>query len=83
MTADQVADTVRSVVAETFGVEAACVHDGTVAQDIAGWDSLQHTVLLIRLQTRLGLRLPARQLLAARSVGDLTTELAAALGANG
>jgi acyl carrier protein len=81
MTAEEVAAIVRSVVAETFAVDAAAVHAGMVAKDIAGWDSLQHTVLLIRLQTRLGLRLPARQLVSARSVGDLTTVLAAALGA--
>ncbi len=80
MTGEEARAVVRAVVAETFGVDPAGVHDGTVAQDIAGWDSLQHTVLLIRLQTRLGVRVPARALVGARSVGALADVLAGAVG---
>ena len=66
-----IAATVISVVAETFGVEHRAISRDTIAADIDGWDSLSHTVLMLRLEKRLRMRISERVAIKANSVGAL------------
>jgi len=66
-----IAATVIAVIAETFAIEPDAVGRDTVAADIDGWDSLSHTVLMIRLERRLGMRIDERVAIKANSVGAL------------
>ena len=52
--ATDIARTVVDVIAETFGIDSSCVSRTTTAADVDGWDSLAHTVLMVRLEKRLG-----------------------------
>ena len=61
---------VRRVLAETFGVDPASIGHATVAEDVDGWDSLQHTILMVRLARALGVNVP-EQVAEARTVGEL------------
>ena len=45
-------DSVIALVADTFDVAASGLHAGTVPGEIAGWDSLGHSVLLTRIARR-------------------------------
>ena len=49
---------VRRVIAETFGVDPGTIGRDTTAEDVDGWDSLQHTILMVRLARALGLVVP-------------------------
>ena len=62
---------VREVVAETFDVRLERLGPSTVAEDVDGWDSLNHTILLVRLARRLDLAIDEGLASQARSVGDL------------
>jgi len=66
-----IAATVISVIAETFSIGPDAVSRDTVAADIDGWDSLSHTVLMLRLEKRLGRRIDERVAIKANSVGAL------------
>ncbi|MFC5741205.1 acyl carrier protein [Dyella tabacisoli] len=66
---------VISVIAETFSVDASSISRHTVAADVDGWDSLSHTVLMIRLEKCLGMRIDERVALKANSVGALIDAL--------
>jgi acyl carrier protein len=44
-----------AVIADTFDTDPAKIGPNTTADDIDGWDSLGHTVLMTRLSRRLGL----------------------------
>ncbi|WP_266159638.1 acyl carrier protein [Dyella silvatica] len=72
---NELTTTVLSVIAETFSVEVHTLGRHTVASDVDGWDSLSHTVLMIRLGKRLGRRIDERVALKANSVGALIDAL--------
>lgn len=72
---NDIAATVITVIAETFYVDASSIGRNTVANDVDGWDSLSHTVLMIRLEKRLGMRIDERIALKANSVGALIDAL--------
>lgn len=52
-------DRVAGVIRETFGVDDIDVMPETVAEDVPGWDSLSHTILILSLEEAFGIELPA------------------------
>ncbi len=62
---------VMAVVAETFPSGASTISRDTTAADVDGWDSLAHTVLMVRLEKRLGMPISDRIAAKADSVGEL------------
>ena len=78
--ADGLLGTVVALVASTFDVPAADLGPDTVAADVRGWDSLGHTVLMIRLGKALGQPVPESVASRARSVGHLVELLSAREG---
>lgn len=71
---------VVETIASTFGVDPSSIGPGTVAADVEGWDSLGHTVLMIRLGRAVGAPVPEHVASGAASVGELTDLLRAHLG---
>lgn len=80
MQSSNVFDKVRGVIAETFSYPEADIDRDTVADDVSGWDSLSHTILMIRLQTALGVDIPEQVAAEANTVGELADRLAALHG---
>ena len=62
---------VRRVIAETFNADPAAITRATTAEDVDGWDSLQHTILMIRLGRALGVDVPERVAAESATVGEL------------
>lgn len=62
---------VFNTIASTFGVDRSTVGRETVAADVEGWDSLGHTVLMIRLGAAVGAPVPEDVAAEAASVGEL------------
>ncbi len=52
-------DRVGRVIGETFGDDALVIDRDTVAEDVPGWDSLSHTILMLALEDEFGIALPA------------------------
>lgn len=74
---------VMAVVAETFACGASNISRDTAAADVDGWDSLAHTVLMIRLEKRLGIPISDRIAAKASSVGELIDLLCTQTAAEG
>ena len=74
---DDVESLVIAVIADTFSVAPADIGDATTASDIDGWDSLSHTVLMVRLQKRLGIAISERIAARAQTVGELVEAIRA------
>ncbi len=72
----EVFETVRNLVAETFNCSVSDIDRSTTADDVSGWDSLSHTILMIRLQTALGIQIPEQIAAEAETVGVLSDRLA-------
>jgi acyl carrier protein len=64
---DRVADAVRDV----FGCPDLDITRETTALDVDGWDSLTHTILLLRLESDFEIRLPFDRVATAANVGEL------------
>ncbi len=47
------------VVCETFGDDSIAVTCETIAEDVPGWDSLSHTILMLALEDEFGISLPS------------------------
>jgi acyl carrier protein len=60
------------VMTRTFpNVQAAGVTPRTVSSDVAGWDSLSHSLLIMGVEEEFGLELPAEEIYEVASVGAL------------
>ncbi|MGB8264805.1 MAG: acyl carrier protein [Candidatus Velthaea sp.] len=79
---DAVAQLVIDAVVSTFRVkDPAPIGAATTAQDVDGWDSLSHTMLLMKIEELLGCELPLERVYSAENVGDLIAIAAAARAA--
>jgi acyl carrier protein len=63
---------VAAAVADVFQVPAASVTPATEAADVQGWDSLAHSRVIMSIERRCSVRLPARQAFLAANVGALS-----------
>jgi acyl carrier protein len=68
----EIEERVRSIIAETFDVSESNITNETVRFDIDGWDSLSHTILMVRLQRHFGINIPEEVAGNVRNVGELT-----------
>jgi acyl carrier protein len=48
---------VFAIIADTFSADPATITRRTTADDVDGWDSLGHSILLARLSQKLGLEI--------------------------
>ena len=77
MSDPQFARAVYDIIAETFGADPATIGGHTTADDVEGWDSLGHAILLSRLAQRLHLEV-GDDGFESKNVGELVHRLAAA-----
>ena len=55
---DAVLARVAEVIRETFGDESLLVTRETVAEDVPGWDSLSHTIVVLAIGDAFGIVMP-------------------------
>ena len=68
-----------AVIREHFRLDDATRIDGaTSSADVAGWDSLSHTMLVMAIEERFGVELPTDRVFEAESVGALVALIAEA-----
>ena len=74
MTNDEILLKVADTIRETFGVDDIDVSRETVADDIPGWDSLSHTILILTIEQAFGIELASTTTY--KNVGDLVDVIA-------
>jgi acyl carrier protein len=70
----EVLDRLAGLIRETFSQPKARINRDTLAEDIPGWDSLSHTILLLSVEDTFGARLP--ESVAYANVGELADAIA-------
>ena len=70
---------VVAVVGAIFGVDAASVTPDTSSADVAGWDSLSYTMLLLQLEDEFSIEISPAKALELHNVGELAALIAAEL----
>lgn len=59
------------IVADTFSLDTGVVTPELTAEDVAGWDSLNHLRLISAVETHFGIRFTMAEVMAFENVGDL------------
>ena len=77
MSQDELFERVSQIIAETLNVKQDVITRDTMAEDVDGWDSLTHTILMVRLQRRLNLTVGETIAATATNVGELCDMIAA------
>lgn len=57
MTKNEILEKIADTIRETFGVEDIDIRAETVADEIPGWDSLSHTILMLTIEQVFGVEL--------------------------
>jgi acyl carrier protein len=73
-------DAVVALIADTFDVSPRGINAATAPGEVAGWDSLGHSVLLTRLSRRFGLQITECLAAPVDSVGELVSIVRQAAG---
>ncbi len=66
---------VRSVARDTFNCDPASIQDGTVADDIPGWDSLSHSIFIMNIEHLFRVEFAPNDVFSFSCIGDLVTAL--------
>jgi acyl carrier protein len=66
---------VQQTLRVTFKDPGLVIDRSTIADDIDGWDSLSHAVLMMRLEKNFNARIPASMATSFRNIGELVDGL--------
>lgn len=72
MSAENVEDRVRGVIAEVFGLDPADVGPETSIETVEAWDSLQHLTVVLALEDEFDIHLDDEETVAAVSFPAIT-----------
>lgn len=61
----------REIVSDVFDDEDVEISEETTAQDVEGWDSLNHIRFMVTVEQRFNVRFTSREVESLQNVGDL------------
>ena len=72
MTREEVCERLTGVFEDVFEEEIP-LSDSTTAADVPGWDSISHITLLVCIEQEFGIKLPMKDVVHLRNVGDMVS----------
>ncbi|MBQ2723919.1 MAG: acyl carrier protein [Clostridia bacterium] len=75
MDRQEIFEKVKEVLVAQFGEQAKSATENTVAQDIRGWDSFAHVVLLGTVEKKFGMKFGFNEIVNFTSVGAIVDTL--------
>ncbi len=71
MTREEVFERLNAVFQDVFDDGSITVNDGTTADDIEGWDSLEHINLVAAVEAEFGIKFSMGQVVSMKNVGEM------------
>jgi acyl carrier protein len=71
MSNEVVVTRLAEIIRDVFAVPEVAISDTTTAEDINGWDSLSHVMLIVAIEKQFGIRLRRAMLYELSNVGAL------------
>ena len=71
MDRDEIYEQLNEVFRDVFDDESITVSDGTTADDIEDWDSLEHINLIAAVEQQFGVRFNMGQIVTLKNVGEM------------
>ena len=68
---DEIMARVAAIIRRQFSTAEASVSRETTALDVDGWDSLSHTILMVKIEKEFAVRFSSEELFSLRNVGEL------------
>jgi acyl carrier protein len=81
MTEAEIYATLADLMQDVFDTDDVDIGPQTTAQDVAGWDSQAHVMLIVATEQRLGIRFRASEYDQLHNVGEFVALIAAKLNA--
>ena len=81
MTEDEILEAFAEVLRDVLDDDAVVVSPETTAEDVPGWDSQAHVMLIVAVEQRFGLRFRASEFESLRDVGEFVSLIGAKLRA--
>jgi len=80
MTDEEILSQVAEIVRDVIGDDAVVLTMNTVAQDVAGWDSMAHINIIVAAEQKFGVKFKTASLEEAQNTGDLVRLIKSGLG---
>ena len=80
MDRDKITNEVLVIFKETFKDENIILIDDMTADDVDNWDSLNHTLLILNLETHFSIKFKLREVIKLKNVGVLLDTIENKLG---
>jgi len=71
MSGDTLLHAIAAIIGERLLVDPAAITRETTAEDVDGWDSVTHTLVMMEVERRLNITLPVDKFFDLENVGDL------------
>ena len=68
---EEVFEQLNEVFRDVFDDESITIDENTTADDIEGWDSLEHINLIAAVETEFGVRFSMGQVVSMKNVGEM------------
>lgn len=78
MSDDALLRAIADVIGDRLMVDPETITRETTAEDVDGWDSVSHTLIIMEVERRLGIALDLDKIFELRNVGDLVDLVARA-----
>ena len=75
MTEPEIYDALNQVFRQVLEDDAIVLHADTTAEDVDGWDSMNHIFIVAELEKRFGLKFRAAEMEELKNVGELMSLL--------
>jgi len=81
MNDDMLFHKIARIIGDRLMIDPSRITRETTAEDVDGWDSITHSLLMLEVERQLGVTLATEQMFELENVGDLVDLVAGARGA--
>jgi acyl carrier protein len=80
MTENDIRDGMFGIIRCVLADESLALSPQTTARDVAGWDSLRHVKIILKVENQFAIRLSSREIDDLRNIGDFVALISAKTG---
>ena len=77
---NEIYEKLNDIFKDVFDDEDIIVSEDTIAEDVVGWDSLEHITLVTVIQEEFGIEFDLKTINSFKNVGDMAREIARLVG---
>jgi len=81
MTQAEILDRMFRIIRSVLAMDTLALSPETAARDVAGWDSLRHVKIILKVEEQFAIQLSSREIDGLRNIGDFVTLIGAKTGA--